>query len=158
MTLRTDVGIALLVTIVVVALVMTVVTPIVWQRRAAAACARLERLHELPFAGEPATDPVQLALREQGRMAFPCLVDRVTDTKAMSDPRKAPPYPGFVVGDAAVLVLADLGALQLPDSLPEPVRARWPEQGMYAYFEYVKDPAHRRELQESLRRRLNPGH
>lgn len=115
--------------------------------RASRACDRLGELRELPFGGEPASDPVYNELIAVGRPAIPCLIDRIDDATPMADPRKAPPNPGGIaVGDAALFIISDVAGVELERLLPPAVLKDWPEQGVTAYFAYVRSAENRAAL------------
>jgi hypothetical protein len=115
--------------------------------RASRACDRLGELRELPFKGEPVSDAVYNELIAVGHPAIPCLVDKIDDATPMPDPRKAPPIPGGVaVGDVALFVLSDVSSVDFKDLLPPEVLKEWPEQGVYAYFAYVRNTKNRAAL------------
>jgi len=115
--------------------------------RASRACNRLGELRELPFKREPVNDPVYNELIAVGRPAIPCLVDKIDDATPMPDPRKAPPIPGGVaVGDVALFMLSDVSGVDLKDLLPPEVLKELQEQGVYAYFTYVRNAKNRAAL------------
>jgi hypothetical protein len=91
-------------------------------------------------------DPVYNELIAVGRPAIPCLVDKLDDATPMPDPRKAPPIPGFAVGDVALFMLSDVSGVDLKHLLPPEVLKDWPEQGVYAYFAYVRKTKNRAAL------------
>lgn len=115
--------------------------------RASRACDRLGELRELPFGDERVSDPVYNELVAVGRPAIPCLIGKIDDTTPMPDPRKAPPNPGGVaVGDVALFMISDVAGVQLEDLLPPAVMKGWPEQGIGAYFAYVRNAENRAAL------------
>jgi hypothetical protein len=67
----------------------------------------------------------------------------------------SPPYPAFVVGDAAVIILADSTGIPIEDLLPEEFQASWPDLGIYSYFKYVSVDSNRQRLKSAWRRRLS---
>ena len=110
-------------------------------------CARLEEMRLMPFKpDETVDDEVYTGLMREGKAAVPCLLDRVSDTELMPDPRKAPFYGGFAVGDAAVMVLTDICGISLEQALPPEVLARYNTQGVYAYFAFVEGGRENRAL------------
>lgn len=46
-------------------------------------------------------DPIYNGLMAKGRAAMPCLIEKITDTTPMPDPRSAPAIADFRVGDLA---------------------------------------------------------
>jgi hypothetical protein len=113
-------------------------------------CEKVKEIREIPAKGE-GRDAAYLALMEAGVEAIPCLIERVTETTAADDPRMAPTYSGMVVGDVAVFMILEITGTDLPLFLPDDVREDFEVRGVYAYFEYVRKPAHRRELQARIR-------
>jgi len=99
----------------------------------------LEQVRTLPFGVEPVDDEIYYRVLAAGREAIPCLIERVSSTDLMQDPRPAPSHQGFVVGDLAHLLLTDLTEIEFDAFLPGSVKARFPEIGVYAYFAYVDD-------------------
>ena len=69
-----------------------------------------------PAKDPPVTDDVYDTLVWLGPYSLPCLVDRLTDTRWMPDPRSEPLLGAPVVGDVAYMILADKG---VHDVLPE---------------------------------------
>jgi hypothetical protein len=122
-------------------------------------CSRLASIRQVPFhSGDAVVDATYLevmSLAKHRREA--ALLRCVVDTTPMEDPRKAPPHPGFVVGDAAVILLSESTGIPFENALPPEVFARWSERGVYAYFEYVGDPANRAVLAERWRALVTHG-
>lgn len=117
----------------------------------AALCGRLHEIKKLPYRDPNDTDPIYEALMAKGKAAMPCLIDKITDETPMPDPREAPPWRHYTVGDTAVFILvrmADKEKDLIPEMLPQPYKKEWETNGVYAYFNYVLEPENRRELQE----------
>jgi hypothetical protein len=91
--------------------------------------------------------------------AVPCLIERIVDTAQMPDPRESPLYQGFVVGDAALFMASIITGRSFEESLPAEVRARFPDEGVYAYFAFVRKRANREAIRADWRRWLavHPG-
>ena len=118
-------------------------------------CNRLAEVKEVPFRStDPISDPAYRELRDSGLRAAPCLIDRLTDTTPMKDPRQAPFYNGFVIGDLAMILLAELEQISLYEPLPEEYKSKAKTAGVYAYFEYVETPSNRAALRDWWGRRL----
>lgn len=113
------------------------------------ACNHISEIKILPFAEEPVDDPAYNALIKAGEKAIPCLIDKVSDTTPMPDPRQAPKVD-TVVGDIAFFVLIDLTKVDFTELLPHEVRRKFEEEGIYAYFEYTEKIKNRKKLQKSL--------
>lgn len=116
--------------------------------RVSADCAdQLREVRRVPFKREAIEDLAYNDLVEAGPQIVPCLIEQLTDTETMTDPRQAPTYDGFVVGDLAHILLVDITKIPFDEFLPKGVRDKQLEQGVYAYFEYVEDNLNRPELQ-----------
>ncbi len=88
-----------------------------------------------------------------GYAVVPCLIDKVTDTTTMRDPRSEPGFPDVevTVGDIAFFLLVDIIKINFTEPLPSDVRKQYEESGVYAYFKFVKNPGNRKKLQDNLR-------
>src|SRR5262245_51391416 len=84
-------------------------------------CRDLQALRLMPFKGETVDDPVYNSLMAAGWDAVPCLLERITDDTLMPDPRKAPTYNGFAVGDAATMMLGRITGVPFDSVLPPEV-------------------------------------
>lgn len=123
---------------------------------AAELCDRLGEITLLPYKDPNETDPIYEALIAKRAEAYPCLVEKITDKKRMPDPRQAPHWQHYAVGDTAVFILVQIiggddDLLQeklLREMLPPPYREEWKTNGVYAYFNYVSEPKNRKELQK----------
>jgi hypothetical protein len=115
-------------------------------------CSRISQIKVLPLKGERGEDPIYDAFKEAGEFALPCLIEKVTDTTEMRDPRPEPRYPGITtkVGDIAYFVLVDITKLDFTEALPPDVQQEYKEEGVYAYFKYVQTNEHRKTLQANL--------
>lgn len=127
------------------------------QRSDLSLCYRLAQLKKIPYdTRKPAGDPVYDELIAAGKGAIPCLIDKITDTTLIPDPREGDPHVAeFRVGDAAVFILMIITGV---DSHPEQMLPRkyanlWEEEGIYAYFYYVEKASNRRQLQAWWRTR-----
>ena len=112
-------------------------------------CWRLKELKTIPYDYEKvAVDPIYDGLRDQGDKVIPCLVDQITDTTIMPDPRQGDPQiEDFRVGDAAVFMLLIISKENHPEKmLPPHYAKRWETEGIYSYFAYVEKPANRERL------------
>lgn len=114
-------------------------------------CKRLHEIKKLPYRDPNDTDPIYEALIAKGREAMPCLIEKITDECPMPDPREAPPWQNYKVGDTAVFILVDIASNDedfILKMLPPKYRQEWETNGVYAYFNYVFEPSNRRELQK----------
>lgn len=123
--------------------------------KAEALCDRLSEIKRMPFHNEKVDDEVYNGLIELKEAAIPCLIDKLTDTTRMTDPRQAPSVSDFRVGDVAFFVLLDI--VNVPFDvpferiLPQEVMSKWEDEGVYAYFKYTETPENRKLLQERWR-------
>lgn len=117
-------------------------------------CERLDEMKLMaPKPDLPVDDEIYNGLLDQGGEAVPCLLGRVTDEQFMPDPRQAPFYGGFMVGDAAFFMLLEICEISsIEQFLPEPYHSQWENQGVYAYFAYVWEGVENRQhLADALR-------
>jgi hypothetical protein len=112
-----------------------------------ATCKRLPEVKEIPFKGEPVNDEAYIDIVGRGKAAIPCLIEEITNTTMMKDPRSAPTYPDFRIGDLAFFLLVDITKTPFEQMLPDSVKSRMKNEGVYAYFEYVGRPNNRKALQ-----------
>jgi hypothetical protein len=112
-------------------------------------CERLSEIKKMPFKGEKIDDELYNEIVDRGKAIAPCLIDKITDMTRMKDPRSAPSYPDFRVGDLAFFLLVRITGTPFEQMLPDSVKARMKQEGVYAYFEYVEFPDNRRALQEN---------
>ena len=101
-----------------------------------------------PAKDPPVTDDVYDTLVWLGPHSLPCLVDRLTDTRWMPDPREEPLLGVPVVGDVAYMILADKG---VHDVLPELAHKKPNEMRMDDYFLWPGIGNHRLRLQTAVR-------
>ncbi len=115
-------------------------------------CDRVSEIKIMPFKGEHVDDAAYNAFIEAGASALPCLIAKVTDTRKMRDPRKAPGYAGIEtrVGDVAYFTLTDITKIDFIEIFPAKVRERYKTEGVHAYFEFVQKKRNRVWLQRKL--------
>jgi hypothetical protein len=115
-------------------------------------CNQISEIKILPAKDEPVDDPVYNDLVEAGEAVIPCLIEKITDTTEMPDPRQAPRYPDIVtrVGDVAYYVLIRIAKVKFVEFLPDDVQQDFKEDGMYAYFKFVERQDSRQRLQNEL--------
>lgn len=116
-----------------------------------ALCNRVAEIKVLPMKDERGLDATFDAFMDASVRAVPCLIDKVTDETPMPDPRQAPKYSDTKVGDIAFFVAARIANVDYAAVLPPAVTAKLPDQGIYAYFEYVEKPKNRKTMQTNLR-------
>jgi hypothetical protein len=113
-------------------------------------CDRLSEIREMPFKNEKVDDEVYNGLLKMGSTAIPCLINKLTDTTRMRDPRKTVPYSYLTVGDVAFFVILDISGEPIERFLPERIWKEYEEQGIYAYFRFVENSENRKLLQDNL--------
>jgi len=118
---------------------------------AVALCSRLGEIKHIPFKDESINDEVYTKLMEQGQAVVPCLIDQIANQTRMEDPDSVPSPPDFRVGDLAFFLLLDITKVPFEQMLPESVNNQAKEQGVYSYFAWVHNPAHRKRLQDKWR-------
>lgn len=126
-------------------------------------CNRLSEIKVLPHKDPNDTDPIYEALIAKGPNAYPCLLEKITDRTRMPDPRQAPIWQHYAVGDTAVFILVrSIGGENdrlreelLKEMLPPRYREEWTTNGVYAYFNYVSKSKNRSALQSWWKNWLN---
>ena len=111
-------------------------------------CGKLAQVKRIPFKDERVEDKTYNEIVQLGESVVPSLIECLTDLTKMREPRSAPSYDDFRVGDLAFFLLLDITKVPFEQMLPKSVRAQLPSQGVYAYFEYVENPANRKALQK----------
>ncbi len=114
-------------------------------------CDQVRQIKTLPFKREEGVDASYDSLIKAGAPVIPCLIDKITDTTPMPDPRQTPKFPDVKVGDVAYFVLVDIAKIDFIELFPANVRDGYKQEGVYAYFRFVEKPANRKKLQDSLR-------
>lgn len=118
-------------------------------------CDRLISIDTMPTHEPNVTDPIYESLIAKGEEAIPCLVEKISDTTSMPDPRySVPRWQHFKVGDAAVFILLDIISRDdleseklMIQSLSTKYAEEWETNGIYAYFSYVSESKNRSALQ-----------
>lgn len=117
-------------------------------------CDAVSTIRVMPFREQAGLDLAYDGLVAAGCSVVPCLVERIVDTREMADPRQAPIFMGFRVGDAALFMLSRITGRSFEESLPPAVRARIPDEGVYAYFGYAQKRGNRERIRADWRRWL----
>ena len=112
---------------------------------------KLEKIKIIPAKDEIVDDENYYGIMSQGNKILLCLAEQIKNSKVMNDPRQAPIYRGFTVGDLAFILFVDLAQLDFESLWPIEVQEKWKDQGVYAYFAYVKKPENRIELSKTCR-------
>lgn len=119
-------------------------------RDAKALCNRLAEIKEFP-RGERGVDAAWDALFEAGEAVVPCLIDKITDTTVMPDPRCPRFTDELKVGDTAYFVLVEILKIDFLEMLPADVQQKYKTEGTYAYHDYIERKGSRKQLQSKLR-------
>ena len=101
----------------------------------------------MPFQNEHVDDEVYNQVVAKGQAIVPCLVEQLTNGTKMADPRSEPTVADFRVGDLAFFLLLRITNVPFEQMLPNSVKDKLKEEGVYAYFKYSEDPANRAALQ-----------
>lgn len=118
-------------------------------------CRNLPELKRMPMKDKVAGDLIYDGIMSRGEEMIPCLVERITDTTPMKDPREAPQVPEFKVGDAAFFMLHEITAEPLENALPQKVSEEMKTEGIYAYFNYVQKSKNRKIIQKLWRQKIS---
>ena len=113
-------------------------------------CKNLIEIKELPFKGE-STDEAYLFILRQGDAVMDCLISKITDITPIKDPRQAPKYEDFVVGDIAIFILSDVTKRPLEEFFPPELQAGYKDERVNAYFKFVRLRNNRKLLQERVK-------
>jgi hypothetical protein len=111
-------------------------------------CDRLADVRHVPFDNEHVEDAIYNQIMSHKHAVVPCLVEQITNETRMADPRSEPVESNFRVGDLAFFLLVDITNVPFEQMLPDDVRARLRDEGVYAYFGYVSVPGNRAALQQ----------
>jgi hypothetical protein len=113
-------------------------------------CGRVPEIKSIPFKDERVDDAAYNALVGAGEKVVPCLIEKITDTTSMHDPRSIPGPTDTKVGDVAFFVLVDVAKLDFESMMPPEVKKKFKEEGVYAYHRFVGEEANRKWLQSRL--------
>ena len=120
-------------------------------RDAKALCNRIAEIKQLTDRVESGVDATYDALVKAGEAIVPCLIEKITDTKIMPDPR-CPTISGATkVGDVAYFVLVRITKIGFVEFLPADVQQKSKTEGVYAYHDYIERKGKRKQLQSKLR-------
>ena len=112
-------------------------------------CKRIGEIKKLPDRDPNDTDSIYEEVIARGNEAIPCLIEEIANETPMRDPRSAPIWQNYKVGDTAIFLLVEITGQDqlLEEMLPTKYRAEWKTNGIYAYFNYVLETKNRRQLQ-----------
>jgi hypothetical protein len=86
------------------------------------------------------------------------LVECITDTRLMADPRMMPDkVNNFRVGDAAYMIFVDKSRLMFEYFFPEDVRKKVKRDGARYYFDWINQGNHREALKKAVLKRRRTG-
>jgi len=100
--------------------------------------------------GTSGIDAAYDAIVGAGETVVPCLIQQVTNTTRMSDPRCPPLSDRITVGDVAYFLIADITKLDFIELLPPDVQRKYKTDGAYAYESYIRRKGARSQLQSRL--------
>lgn len=113
-------------------------------------CERIDEIRVIPFKNERVDDEVYNGILTMGDNAIPCLINQLTSTVPMDDPRKSPRYKHVTTGDVALFILMDISDMEIDDILPGEILAQYKTDGIYAYFNYVEKNPNRKAIQTKV--------
>lgn len=120
-------------------------------REAQALCDRIAEIKELTDKVESGVDAVYDEIVRAGEAVIPCLIEKITDTKTMRDPR-CPTISGATkIGDVAYFVLVMITKIGFIELFPADVQEKYKTTGVYAYHDYIEQKGKRKESQSKLR-------
>jgi len=121
------------------------------KEEANALCNRVSEIKELPYDyGQKGIDVVYDLLIDAGESVVPCLIEKITDTTVMSDPRCPRISEETKVGDVAFFVLVRITEIKFTEFLPSDVQEKYKTEGVYAYHDYIERKGKRKELKSKL--------
>lgn len=119
-------------------------------RKADALCSRVAEIKQRSPKDEKGVDAAYDALIEAGEAVVPCLIEKVSDTTVMPDPRCPRITNELKVGDVAYFVLVDIIKIGFVELFPADVQEKFKTEGVYAYHEYIEREGSRKQLQSKL--------
>ncbi len=112
-------------------------------------CERLSEIKELPR--KSGVDAVYDSLISADQKVVPCLIEKITDTAIMPDPRCPRITSETRIGDVAYFVLTKILNIGFVEMFPPEMQEKYKTEGVYAYHEYIEQKDHRKKLQSDLR-------
>ena len=116
---------------------------------------RINEIKTLPFKGEQVDDEVYNQIRNMGDSALPLLIDKISDTTRMRDPRQSPIYENIRVGDIAYFIFIEISNKNFDFIFSEDLKIDYKKEGVYAYFRFVQNYQNRIKLKKKLREWYN---
>ena len=119
-------------------------------------CEELSRIQVVPFSRNgTGQDSIYRSFISASKNANTCLLEQLSNVALMPDPRTAPTYASFAVGDIAHILLSRINDIDFEMALPSEVQVRYREAGVYAYFQFVSEPENRNLLRRNWKKLLN---
>jgi len=138
--------------LVVASFILLAITSVfITEKKSNNICSEIAKIKILPFKGEHINDKVYNKIIANKESSIRCLLDNILNVTPMKDPRQAPLYSGYVVGDTAFFLIINLENLKFSDVLPANVLKKFKKQGIYAYFEYVESFKNRQQLYQKIK-------
>ncbi|MEK7855174.1 MAG: hypothetical protein AAB288_03715, partial [Acidobacteriota bacterium] len=118
-------------------------------------CDRLGQIKLIDDRVPEDSDDLYKAIVAKGKEALPCLIEKIDERTKTPDPRTAPKWQHFTVGDTALFTVLHIASKDdykrwkelFLAPLPLAYREEWKTNGVYAYFNYVSEPKNRKALQ-----------
>ncbi|MBK8464462.1 MAG: hypothetical protein IPL32_01400 [Chloracidobacterium sp.] len=115
-------------------------------------CKRVKDIKQLPHdRGEKGVDSVYDQIFAAGESLTPCLIENITNTRIMKDPRCPTVSKATTVGDVSYFLLVRIEGFDFTKFLPTDIQEKYKTNGVYAYHEYIDRLGARTELREKLR-------
>ncbi|MBI2375996.1 MAG: hypothetical protein HYV07_18530 [Deltaproteobacteria bacterium] len=121
------------------------------------------RIRVIPLNNDELGEDPDVAFRDvktRGKSIIWCLLNLVEDVTLVPDPRQVPKYSRLTLGDVAFFLIEaiiDPPEHELVSMFPEPIRNRWKEEGIWAYFKFVESREGRRSFHKALEAWLRKG-
>jgi hypothetical protein len=114
-------------------------------------CNRIRQIKIFPLKGDRGVDKLYDAFRDAGDSVIPCLIGKITDSTIIRNPVEAPSW-GFPtrIGDIAYFLILDTTDLPINELLPDDAKEEYKKIGVGAYYRYIQEPSHRKQLQDKL--------
>jgi hypothetical protein len=118
-------------------------------------CKKLAEIKLISHRVPEESDEIYKMIVAKGNEVLPCLIEKISDQTKTPDPRQAPKWQHYVVGDTAVFAVLHIVSEGNDERwkelflapLPASYQEEWKTNGVYAYFNYVSEPKHRETLQ-----------
>lgn len=120
-----------------------------------APCAIIINIKSIPYKPGDANkaDPMYkeyFELVNQGENAIPCLIENISNTNEMKDPR-CPSVGMIAVGDIAYFVLYRIGKFDFTEMFSPEIQKAYKTDGIYGYLALIDENGNRAKLQTKLK-------